>query len=230
MSLLSVIRSVCDRIGLQRPSTIIGASDQTTRTLLAFANEEGRDLANLHTWQKLRKEVTFVTVAAEVQTSSIPTDWLKFVPETFWNRTNKRPLYGPKTPQEWQQMKAWTASPVVDSFMVRAGTICIYPSPTAGETCAYEYAAKNWVESGGSYYEEYQLDADTTLVPERLIGLGVIWRFKQSKGLAWEGDYGKWETAFAQERINDEPTTTLQAAAPRERRPGVGVPEGSWAL
>lgn len=228
MSLLTLIRAACDRIGLQRPSTVIGATDQTTRTLMAFANEEGQDLARLYTWQQLRKEKTFTTVATEIQTSSIPTDWLKFIPETFWNRTNKRPLYGPKTAQEWQQMKAWTSSPVVDSFMVRAGSICIYPAPTAGETCAYEYGSKNWVLSSGDYYDEFQADADTTLVPERLITLGVIWRFKQSRALAWEGDFGKWETAFLQERINDEPATTNSFAGPREMRPGIGIPEGSW--
>lgn len=228
MSLLTLILSACDRIGLKRPTTVIGATDQTTRTLLAFANEEGQDLAKLHTWQRLRKEATFVTVAAEQQTASVPSDWLKFVPETFWNRTSKRPLYGPKSPQEWQQMKAWTTSPVVDSFMLRGGLIQIFPAPTAGETCAYEYGSKNWVDSGGSYFDAFQADADTTLVPERLIAMGVVWRFKQSRGLAWEGDYGKWETSFAQERINDEPATTVQFAAPRERRPGVGIPEGSW--
>lgn len=230
MSLLTLIRSACDRIGLQRPTAVTSASDQTTRTLLAFANEEGQDLARLHIWQQLRKEATFTTVAQEQQTSSIPTDWLRFVPDSFWNRTQKRPLAGPKSPQDWQQMKAATSQPAIDTFMVRAGTICIYPNPTAGETCAYEYVAKNWVLSSGNYYDEFQADADTTLIPERLIALGVVWRFKQSKGLAWEGDYGKWEAQFLQERMSDEPATTRMFGAPLERAPGIIVPEGSWSV
>lgn len=228
MSLLTLVRAACDRIGLARPSTVISATDQTTRTLMAFATEEGENLAAVHPWQQLRKEGSFTTVAAALQTSSIPDDWLRFVNETWWNRSTKRPLYGPLTPQAWQEVNAWTSSPVVDSFMVRAGSIYISPTPTAGQSVYYEYVSKKWVVSSASYYETFQADADTTLVPEKLITLGVVWRFKQSKGLAWEGDYGKYETQLKQAMMDDQPSAIFNMSGYRERRPGVVVPEGSW--
>ena len=229
MSLLTLVRAACDRIGLERPTTVIGATDQTARSLLAFANEEGENLVEAHPWRKLRFEKTFTTVAAELQTSSLPDDLLRIIPETWWNRSRQSPLYGPKTPTEWQQIQAWTSSPIVDTFMLRGDNIYINPVPAAGQTIAYEYLSNKWVNSGGTYYTEFQADADTTLVPEPLITLGVIWRFKQSRGLAWEGDYGKYETRLKQAMMNDQPMPVLDLGAVEHRGPGVVVPEGNWS-
>lgn len=230
MSLLTLVRAACDRIGLQRPTTVISATDTTTRALLAFANEEGESLCAAHPWRRLRKEGSFSTVAAEQQAASIPADFLRFVNGTFWNRTTKEPLEGPLSPEEWQTTKAWTASPVIDSFMVRGDAIHLNPVPPAGQSIFYEYVSARWVDSAGSYYTEFQADADTSLVPEKLLTLGVVWRFKQSRGLAWEGDYGKWEAQFKQAMMDDQPSPILQLSASRERRPGVVVSEGSWNL
>ena len=41
---------------------------------------------------------------AEEQVSAIPADFLRFVPETFWNRTNRWRLSGPVTPAEWKEV------------------------------------------------------------------------------------------------------------------------------
>jgi hypothetical protein len=228
MSLLTIVRAACDRIGLERPTTAVSATDQTARSLLAYANEEGENLCELHPWRKLRKEYTFTTVAAEQQTASIPDDYLRMLGETWWNRTRNRPLYGPKTPAEWQQIKGWTSSPVVDTFILRGDFIYIDPVPPAGETIAYEYLSSKWVNSAGNFYTEFQADADTTLVPEALITLGVIWRFKQSRGLAWEGDYGKYETRLKQAMMNDQPVGNIDLSYQDLRGPAVVVPDGSW--
>ena len=113
--------------------------------------------------------------------------------------------------------------------MVRAGTIYISPTPAAGETIYYEYVSKKWAVSSASYYETFQADADTTLVPEKIITLGIVWRFKQSKGLAWEGDYGKYETQLKQSMMDDQPSSVFNTGGVVPRRPGVVVPEGSWS-
>lgn len=230
MTLLTLVRKAGDRIGLPRPTTVISATDPATRTLMAFANEEGENLAAAHPWQQLRKEGSFTTVAAALQTSSIPADWLRFVNGTWWNRTTKHPLYGPLTPDQWQASQAWSSSPIVDSFMVRAGSIYITPTPSAGQSIYYEYISTKWVLSNASYYTEFQADADTTLVPEKLLILGIVWRFKQSKGLAFEGDLGKYETQLKQAMMDDQPSPVISLGSPRPRPPGVVVPEGSWSI
>jgi hypothetical protein len=45
MSLLTMIQAAANLIGVQQPVSVIGSTDTTTLQLLAFANQEGVDLA-----------------------------------------------------------------------------------------------------------------------------------------------------------------------------------------
>jgi hypothetical protein len=54
-SLLTIIQDVADRIGLVRPSSVIGSSDHQVRQLLALANQEGREQARRHPSIALRR-------------------------------------------------------------------------------------------------------------------------------------------------------------------------------
>jgi len=62
-SLLQIVQSVCDEVGLPRPISVTGNTDQTVRQLLALANREGKELSsrtsNNEGWPALRKEHTF---------------------------------------------------------------------------------------------------------------------------------------------------------------------------
>ena len=142
MTLLTTLQDVAVKIGIDRPSSVIGSTDTTVKELLSFAQEEGKSLSKANDWQILIKEQTFTTTATETQASAIPSDFDRFVNETFWNRSKYRTLTGPLTPQEWQAVKASTISPVTDCFRYRGGSLLIAPTPTAGETMAFEYVSK----------------------------------------------------------------------------------------
>ena len=70
--------------------------------------EEGQTLADRYPFEALQREATFTTVATQVQTalSSVTTGFNYIVNDTIWNRTLRRPVYGPKSQQDWQQSKA----------------------------------------------------------------------------------------------------------------------------
>lgn len=184
-------------------------------------------------WQVLRKEKTFSALAQESQTSMVASDLDRFVNETFWNRTRKRPLYGPATPQEWANLKAWTSSPVVDTFTYRGGNILITPNPTAGDTLAYEYISNQWCEtSGGTDQSAWAADTDVGILSEALMRLGIVWRYKQKKGLPWLTDYDMYDSRVKQGLAQDKPQRTINFgdAWPTGRRPGIAVPQGSWTI
>lgn len=231
MSLLTITRNAAIKIGVNVPSSVIDNTDQEIIELLAFAQEEGKELARRHDWQILRKEKTFTTLATEAQ-EALPSDFGRFVNETFWNRTRKHPLFGPLTPQEWQYNKNWASSPVTDSFTVRGGLILIDPTPTAGETMAYEYISKNFCQSsGGTVQSAWAADDDTGILDEYLIELGVIARFKLSKGLDATADVAKYDTQVMLLSGQERPKARINMASMGPRvGPNVIVPEGDWSL
>lgn len=232
MTLLTIVQSACDRLSLPRTTVVATATDQTVRNLLALAQEEGQELAAFGPWQVLRKEHTFSTVAAELQVSSLPTDLGAFVNDTCWNRTKTRPMAGPVSPQDWQRLKALTSSPVVDTFTIRGNAFRIIPTPAASETIAYEYVSSQWCESaGGADQSAWAADTDTGILSERLMSLGLIWRYKKSRGMSWDIDYAQYEYERNQALAQDSLKPVLDMAGGggwRPGPPGITTPEGSW--
>lgn len=185
MTLLSTINQVQDSIGLPRSSTVISSTDQTVRTLLAFANEEGNALARRGSWNKLVKEATFVTVngTASYALSTIAPDFRHLLNDTSWNRDSRRSMGGPLSSQDWQAQQAWVAASPFQQFRIRGGDILITPTPTTAENIYFEYVSNSWCKSsGGTDQTAWAADTDVGILDEYLMGLGIKFRWLKSKG------------------------------------------------
>jgi hypothetical protein len=230
MTLLTVVRNSCDRIGIQRPSTAFSSTDQQILQIVGLAQQEGKELAARHNWQVITKEKTFTSVAAETQTSAVPSDFDRFVNDTFFNRTEKRKLEGPLNPQQWQFHKSVVATTLVEAFRQRGDDILITPTPTAGQTMAYEYVSKNWCETSGAVEQAaWAADTDVGILSEELMTLGVIWRWQKAKGLDYAESFRTYEMQVAQAMSRDGGKPTLNMGTVKSsaaRYPF--VPEGSW--
>jgi hypothetical protein len=232
MTLLTICQDAADRIGISRPSSVIASTDQQALRLLGYAKQEGKALARRHTWQKLTTEQTFTATATTVQSTAIPTDFDRFVDETFFNRTRKRPVYGPLNAQEWQFAQSVVSTVLVESFRQRGDSVLLTPTPTAGDTYAFEYISKNWCESsGGTDQATWAADADVGLLSEELMTLGVVWRFKHGQGFDYSEDFRNYEMEVAQAILQDGGKRTLNTAGRnRSWHRAPFIQDGSWNL
>lgn len=235
MSLLTVIQTACDRLSLTRPSVVVTSTDQLIRQLFGIANEEGVALARRTDWQSLTSEWTFVTTATAAQTNTpIPTDFRKFLPNSFFNRTTVRQIVGPVTPQQWQLFQSRPAAAYVYlAFRERQGNFLITPVPPAGQTIAYEYISKNWARSSAGVGKvAFTSDDDTSYLDEELITLGIKWRFLASKGLDYGEDMATYERALASTLGEDGGSTALNIGGPMPILPPdrANLPEGGFGL
>ena len=232
MSLLTVVNSAQRRLTLPTSASVAGTSDETARLFLELANEVGKALYRRFPWQILRLEHTWSATATEEQASGLPEGYGSMVQRTFYNRSRKRRVLGPYTAQAWQYQKSVTAQVVYDSFTIRGGQLLIIPTPTLGDTYAFEYISEYWVTSDVDA-DAYRLDTDISKIDEELITLGIIWRFKKSKGFDYAEDFNEFEMEVKKAMAADGGGgQTIDAAgcfdpdAPREP----GVPEGSWIV
>jgi hypothetical protein len=234
MTMLSIIQSVTDRMGIPRPTSVIGSTDTQVRQLLALLNEEGEELSKKGDWQALTREQTFTTVAAPTQTATpIPDDLDRFIADSFFNRTQIRRLYGPVTPQEWQAYQAQPAYNLIYlAFRERDGAFLITPTPPAGDTIAYEYVSKDWaVSSTFVAKDSFTADDDTSYLPDMLLKAGLRWRWKQAKGLPYGEDMETYERAVQRELGNDGGSGSLDITGESFHYPfGVNLPEGGFGL
>lgn len=234
MNCLQIIQTACKRIGIVSPPAAVTSTDLQIQQLVSLCEEEGQELATRFAWQSLRGEATFTTVAAEQQTTlaAITTGFDYIVNDTIWNRTLRRPVYGPKNAQEWQQSIANQINGPFNSFRIFSNRIYFYPAPSAGDSCYFEYQSKHWVTTNaGGTDEAWTDDADTPKINDQLLVLGAVWRWKQAKGLDYAEDFAKYERRVTDAIGRDAGKAVLDMSGARwEIQPAIVVPAGSWSV
>lgn len=219
MSLLTMIQDVTAELSLTRPTAVIASTDPQMLLLVRLANNEGRALAGRHNWQALTTEASFTTVAQASQTSSIPSDFDRLIPETMFNRTTNRRVHGPIDVSEWQEIQSSLVTRVNPAFRIRGGVILITPNPTAGQSVYYEYISKNWCQSsGGTAQAAWAVDSDTGKLNEYLMTLGIIWRFRATSGLDISAQLADYERAVTDAILRDGSKRSISLSAGQYNR------------
>ena len=236
MTLLTIVQDAARGIGIPVPTTVIGNNDDNVARLLRFVTQEGQELVDGFDWTMLQKERTFSALAQEAQTNALPSDFMRFIDHTFFNRTRKREVIGPLTPQEWQQQVSLTATVVVDAFRVRGADILVVPNPQAADVLAFEYVSKNWIDTdpvdGTADSDVFGHNADAPVLDEPLLTLGAIWRYKASKGFDYAEDFRSYEIKRARLKGDDGGGRMMDLASGGMRRRALTpqVQEGSWNI
>ena len=230
MSLLSIVQTVTAQLSLATPSVVVGSTDRQVQQLLAVANEEGHALARRHEWQVLTEEFTFVTTAAAVQVGAIPADFDHWRPNTFFNRSTRRPITGPITPRQWQWIQAQPVySTVYLAFRERGGQFLFAPVPPAGQAIYGEYISVNWCKSVAAVAQAaWVADTDTAYLDETVIQLGVRWRFLKAKGLDYAEDMETYERELEKVMARDGGSSMLSMSPQPVDLNRVNLPDGSF--
>ena len=238
MTLLTMINQAQSRLSLPRSSVAITSTDEAVQQLVSLANEEGEDLRDHPhwAWEAITKETTFTAVAAAVQTDSAakPSDYHRIINDTFFNRSQQRRVTGPLTAEEWQAQQSLTTQLLTDAFRFRGGDLLLTPTPTAGDTYAYEYVSKNWCEtSGGTEQSSWQNDTDVGILSEEIMILGIIWRYRKAKGFDYAEEFRNYQTRVEQAIMRDGGKRIIDfsydaSLIRNARRPS--VVEGGWSI
>ena len=214
MSFLTIIQNAADEIGIAQPATGIGNANPEALKLIRYADKVGNNLMRAFPWQALTKEQTFTSVATETQTSILPSDFDRFIPESFWNRTDINIITGPITMNEWQGLKAVDYDNTeVRKFRYRGDDVLIIPTMDAGDSLAFEYVSKNWVDiaAGGTPKASFTIDTDVGLIDEELITRGVIYEFLQGEGLPSAHAAKSYMDYYKLMTKNDRPASSVVA-------------------
>lgn len=238
MSLLTIVQTACNRLGIASPTAVIGSTDLQILQLLNLLNEEGEELSTgssvglAYDWQALQREASFTTVAASSQGNieTIAPGFKYIINETIWDRTKRLPVYGSLTPTEWQNYQAWGVSSPFPKYRVMQNTLYLLPIPAAGDAYYFEYQTKYWCTSsnGSVLRSAFAADTDVALLDEQLMVAGLIWRFKQVKGLDYAEDFRKYQTRATNAIARDTERPVLNMGMKYDQRTGVVIPIGSW--
>lgn len=235
MTALSLVQDFCRLRGLPVPSTLVGAPDSQTQQMLALLNELGQEQTSF-AWQVLAQNKTWSAPGTE-SLGTLQTlfgDSFNFiVNKTFWNNTLRRPIYGPIQQSDWQILKAFPAAGPIQQCIIFGGELRTYPVVPAGHTLSVFWISKNWVldPDGSTTKPSITDDADTFLLDEQILSLGLVWRWLSAKGLPYAEEMRKYDDRLADRKQRDGMKPQLYLDPPGHSfAPGIFVPRGNWPV
>lgn len=183
MTLKTIAADVARNMGLQEPDTIVGNSnDDDAVKILQFITEAGEELARRVDWGKLQKSHLLLGTGFAAL-YDLPADYARMSEGYSVSFGEDRDVIrGGLTKDEWNSLKTVEGQPRY--YYIEGDRIGFYPYPAESDQITLAYISKNWV----SGQREYSSDQDSSLVPERLLALGAIWRFKRHM----EADYSDY--------------------------------------
>lgn len=234
MSVLSIIQDHCKIHAIAVPSSAVGSLDTGAVQLLAILKEVLDEIVTESKFNVIVQEATFSTVADEDQgamSDLAPNGYQFAIFETFYDRTQMRPLFGPVDESQWQALKAMPSEGTFYKYRIRQDHLLFYPAPTDTDTTiAFEYMSSWCVKSStGVLKAGITADDDIFVFPENIIRKGLMFRWKQIKGLPYQADETKFYYMLNSYIAKDKVKTRVNVAgAPKDLRPGIWVPSNTW--
>lgn len=235
MTILQIVQQVCLRLAITSPNAVITSVDPQILQLLAISNEEGQSLAERYSWTALQKEVTFTTVAAQLQglVETIAPGYKFIINDVMWNRTTRLPIYGSQSAQDWQRAVSMNFTSPYYKYRIKGASLYFFPIPTVGQTVALEYESKNWVNTSiGGTSNFWSNDADTCVWNDEIMMAGLMWRWKAEKGLDYSENFITYERLVANAigRDGSKPMLSSCGGDGYSYPPAVVVSSGSWPV
>lgn len=122
-------------------------------------------------------------------TYAMPSDFRRYINDTWWDRTNHWKLVGPTSPQEFEWLESGIVSVGPRRRWRQIGVgpyFRLWPPPTATTDApaalVFEYISTGWVlDTAGARKAAYTLDTDTCIYPDDVMVTGLKLKYFQAK-------------------------------------------------
>ena len=185
------------------------STDQVSLEMADLANEVAQDIVSTHDWRALTK---VHTISGGAESYPLPADYDRMVlgseiddgESWFWGYTAFDSV------NTWMRYKNG-AYPIIDpgGWIIIGGELQFYPAARAN--AQFPYISKNYARSeAGIVKPAFTADDDEFLLSERLLTLGLLWRWKAQKGLDYSEDMANYELALGREQTRDRGAYVLR--------------------
>lgn len=221
MTVLSVARDVCLMIGLDQPETLMGSTDREYAELARIARDTAWAICTAFDWQVLQQINTYtgdgVTTAFD-----LPADYNRMLENAqLWSSRWIWAFNHIANPDEWLEMLVVPYTFINGNWSIFGGQIHFLPVMQSTETIKFFYVTKNIVSAtDGTPKETFTDDEDTLRVAEKLLELGMIWKWRESKGLPYDEARSNFQAEFLRQTRHDAGSKGIVRGT--YRKPGRG--------
>lgn len=201
MTVLSACSKASVRLRGKKLVSLFSTTDQFAAELADLATETARGISDEHDWQALTKK-TALTGTGSATSFTLPVDFDRMlkkgdVRSPNWQTarfTQARDL------DQWSAFEASAIAGTPGQWIILGGEMKILPPMGLAEQAQFYYISRN-ITKGGK--PEFDADGDEFVLDERLITLGVIWRWRAQKRFEYAEDMQNFEIALGQAIAKD---------------------------
>lgn len=238
LTLLGIVQEMCGRTGLSKPLQAAGSLDPQVQQMVSLLNEELDEVSLRCRWQEMTKEFVFTTTGVSDQGTLDQVCGASegyILNDAMWDRTQRLPVFGPVSPQRWQQYVALPITGTLLQYKIEGGHLLLYPTaPPAGHIIGGEFVLAGAVlaADGVTVKTYFTNDTDTCVLKDSILLAGLRWRWKREKGLAYAEDKQRYENIVSDLMARNGTGRVLSLSGDQDNYfgPGILVPSGSWNI
>jgi len=230
MTVLTVIQDACTSgIALTRPTSVFGSSVREMLELAAIANETAEMIALSHEWQTLQR-IASITGDGTTEEFALPGDFQRMLNETqLWSEVIDGPLMPVRDRDDWLNAITKDYEFSTNAWILYGEELHFRPALDTSEVVRFFYQSNLIVRPGtGANKAQFDNDTDTFRLNERLLKLGIIWRWREMKGLPYAENMADYERLKEKLIHNDRGPAILRDNTNRLR--GMGSMAYPWNL
>lgn len=228
-----VLDRACEELGLPTTELALGNVSQIGVQALALLNSLGDDLVRIHDWQFLEGTATLTGDGATTE-FALPSDFGRIVNQTTWATSNRMPIIGPLTSQEWGWVNFGIVSVgVFYRYRILGNQVVVSPAPAADEIIKFYYIKKNWVldNDGTTLKDSTDAGDDTPQFDRGMLVKGLKVRLWAQKGFDTTQLSKEYNDFLDLEKAQNQGSTAINISGSYDsilldsRR---NIPDGNW--
>lgn len=196
--------------------------DPAVSQMVGLLRSAGREIVTMREWQRLIVSYTLTVVLGDTGFYPLPADYSRHIDQTDWNPSNRLPLGGPLTAQDYTYLLATNlaSSTIYISFREKDGQFVILPQPPpVGQVITFEYNSRYWIAAAGA---PTVLAKDSPTAPDDIILFDPLLiqkclkiRWKEAKGFDTNAASQQFNNAVMSFSGQDKSAPVLSAARSR---------------
>lgn len=207
MTLKTAVDSAAIRTVGSAPTAVFSSNDQIAIEMRDLSTEVAREIAESYEWRSITKIVQM----SGGMNFPLPEDYDRMlVGQGIQDRDTWFWGYYPFSSVSEYMMAVNGNLPLISpgGWILLDNEFKFYPLPVG--TATFPYISKFIVKGANDVLKPaFTADDDTFLLSERLLTLGLIWRWKAQKGLDYSEDYNIYSTELAKMQNNDKGSRVL---------------------
>lgn len=205
MTVLSACQEAAVELNQTEPTVLFAATDKFAREMRVQANKSAVAIAKAYDWQRLTTRAT-ITGDSSTTAFALPADYDRMALKTnLSSNSSNIDLVKIVDLDQWDYFQNHVTPTAPGYWIILGGQIQINPAPATGVIHSYYYIS-NYVATGKT---AFTADADVFLLPERLLTLSIIWRWRAMKRMEYAEDMRNFEIAMAEETAKDKGSRVL---------------------